>query len=133
MESCGRACFIGANGERKSVPPTNEEVAGFLKAMKDRFGDDSVRQDGNDTLIYFRYTQNPKGLKVSQGYCLCPLVEDGPARLSDTYCQCSVGYVRELFERSTDRPAEVVLMESLRRGGKACRFTVRVKGLSVVS
>jgi hypothetical protein len=49
-----------------------------------------------------------------------------PADLSPTYCHCSVGYVAYLFERSIGRPVRVELLESLRGGGKACRFAVHV-------
>ncbi len=77
-------------------------------------------------VVYFNYRGNPAGLQIADGYCLCPLVEDGPADLSPTYCHCSVGYVAYMFERSTGRPTRVELLESLRGGGKACRFAVHV-------
>jgi len=43
-----------------------------------------------------------------------------------TYCHRSVGYVAYMFERATGRPTRVDLLESLRGGGKACRFAVQV-------
>jgi hypothetical protein len=75
--------------------------------------------------VYFNYVGNPKGLKISDGYCLCPMIEDKPDILSPTYCQCSVGYVKYMFQRLiTYKPVQVDLLESLRSGGKACRFKV---------
>jgi Family of unknown function (DUF6144) len=73
----------------------------------------------------FRYTQKLRGLKVADGYCLCPILEDAPKDVSATDCQCSVGYVRAIFEQGLGKPAKVELAESVRRGGKGCNFTVR--------
>ncbi|HQT92614.1 MAG TPA: DUF6144 family protein, partial [Candidatus Kryptobacter bacterium] len=60
------------------------------------------------------------------GYCLCPLVESGPEGLSGTYCDCSVGYVREMFRTYTGKAVSVELLESLKRGGRTCRFGITV-------
>jgi predicted hydrocarbon binding protein len=34
--------------------------------------------------------------------------------------------VKEMFERAVGKPVRVELTESIKRGGKACRFVVRV-------
>jgi hypothetical protein len=97
MEACGRTCFIGAHGKSSSEKVSPEQEAEFLKRHRARFGENSVRKEGDQTVLDFWYIQNPRGLKVADGYCLCPVVEDGPEKLSPTYCHCSVGYVREMF------------------------------------
>jgi predicted hydrocarbon binding protein len=58
--------------------------------------------------------------------CLCPLVQSGSETLSDTYCNCSRGWVKEMFEMVSGKPVEVTLTESIKRGAKACRFVVQV-------
>jgi hypothetical protein len=58
--------------------------------------------------------------------CLCALVKDGTARLSDTYCTCSLGWMKETFETVMGRPVDVTLDESVKRGGQRCRFTVQL-------
>jgi len=60
-------------------------------------------------------------------YCMCPLVESGPPGLSPTFCLCSTGYVREIFERQLARPVTVELVESLKTGGRDCVFRVTVR------
>lgn len=75
--------------------------------------------------MHYQYTQNPKGLKVADGYCLCPIFEDAPKGVSPTYCQCSVGYVRAIVEQGLGKPAKVELTESILRGEKGCHFTIR--------
>ena len=91
MEACGRSCYFGAYGDAPATVPTDEKVQGFLKCLRDKFGPQSVRTEGNQTIIDFAYIANPRGLRVADGYCLCPVLEDGPVKLSPTYCQCSVG------------------------------------------
>jgi len=125
MEACGKTCFVGAHGEAKPTEASPVKEQAFLDRHQARFGKDSVRREGNETLLDFWYSQNPRGLKVSDGYCLCPVVEDGPEKLSPTYCHCSVGYVREMFSRELGKPVSVELIRSLRRGDRECRFLVR--------
>ncbi len=116
MERNGQVCFVGAYGPRKELP----DAAGLETIVK-KWG---LRREGND--IYFDYVQNPQGMKVASGWCLCEVVAKGPENLSGTYCQCSVGYVREMFSRFAGKEVRVELLESLKRGGKACRFKISV-------
>ena len=92
--------------------------------MNKHLGPYNPKREGN--IIFFNYVQNPRGLKVSDGYCLCPLIEDGPEIFSPTYCQCSVGYVEMIFKNITGRNTSVELLESLRTGGSSCRFKIEV-------
>ena len=122
MEANGRACAMGAYG-----PPDPAKKVGvdeFVAGLATHVGPENARREGD--VVFFNYEQNPDGLSLKDGYCLCPIIEDGPADLSPTYCHCSVGYVSYLFERNIGRPVRVELLESVRRGGKACRFAVHV-------
>jgi len=124
MQACGRGCFTEAFGARSQEPPPAGALDRFLAAYQ-AAGETEIRREG-DT-IYYRYGPqegNPYGLRLTDGYCMCPVVESGPARLSPTYCQCSAGYVRESFERLTGRPCRVQVLESLRTGGSSCRFRI---------
>jgi hypothetical protein len=130
MEACGRTCFQGAlaagfhgsaANEKPNAPPPDLEAwfNGFQKAV----GPGHLYREGD--IVHFKYFANPRGLKVADGYCLCPILEDGPRQLSPTYCHCSVGYVTASFERGSGRKVKVELVDSLRRGGKECHFAVR--------
>jgi hypothetical protein len=94
----------------------------FIARAQARFGEEVVHREGD--VVYFNYVQNRRGLKVADGYCLCPLVETGPAGLSGTDCLCSVGYVQHMFETMAGHPVKVELRESLKRGGKGCKFKI---------
>lgn len=124
MQSNGAACAKDAYGEfTNDKPATIEDIDQKIVAWQKNLGKENIYRQ--DSVIFFNYVANPKGLKISDGYCLCPLIENKPETLSPTYCQCSVGYVKYMFQRFiTFRPVEVELLESLRSGGKACRFKI---------
>ena len=129
MEANGRACFMGAlasgfygSADKKpAAPPPDLDTwfAGFQKAV----GPERAYREGD--VIHYKYSQNPRGLRIADGYCLCPILEDGPRQLSPTYCHCSVGYVTASIEHYSGRKATVDLVDSLRRGGKECHFAIR--------
>jgi hypothetical protein len=123
MERNGRACFTAGNGAI-TPPDPPPDLDTWLAGFQKHVGRENLWRDGDR--VHFKYVSNPRGLRVADGYCLCPLVEDGPATLSVTFCHCSVGYVSLLFEGGTGRKAQVTLLDSLRRGGKECHFLVRL-------
>ena len=124
MESCGKECYCAYYGAAASSNQGIEAVDLFLRQIETQFGKENAHRDGKK--IYFNYIQNPKGLKIEDGYCLCPLTEDGPEGLSPTYCICATGYVKEMFERMMGQSVRVELLESLRSGGKKCRFLIHI-------
>jgi hypothetical protein len=124
LEACGRLCHEGSHPP--GPPPTPERRQRFLDALRRSEGADHVRETAAGTVVELRFTQNPAGLETADGHCLCPIFEDAPKDVPALYCQCSVGYVRSLFEQGLGRPARVELTESVLRGGKTCAFTVTV-------
>ena len=120
MEANGKACYLASHKAASMPIPLPDMV----QRLQSSVGPENCRREGN--VVYFNYVKNRNRLRIADGYCLCPLVEKGPEGLSGTYCQCSVGYVREMFESTTRRKAQVELLESLKRGGKACRFKITV-------
>jgi len=126
MQTNGAACAKGAYGE---IPGTKaatlEEIDKTITLYQQKLGKENIYRA--DNIVYFNYVGNSKGLKISDGYCLCPMIENGPVTLSPTYCQCSVGYVQYMFQRFiTFKPVRAELLESLRGGGKACRFKIMI-------
>jgi hypothetical protein len=126
MQINGQVCARGAYGEMgTTVPKSLDEVDKVIADWQKFLGPDNICR--KDKTVFFNYVGNPKGLKIADGYCLCPMIENGPATLSATYCQCSVGYVGFMFQKLiTGSPVKVELLESLRAGGKSCRFKVEI-------
>lgn len=111
MEANGRAC--ARRGSASMAEQNKGQMAEFLKAMEGHLGKGNARQEGNKiTLVY------PE--------CFCPLVKSDPSRLSETYCNCSVGWVKEMFEIVLGKSVEVELLKSIKRGGDCCHFVVTV-------
>jgi len=78
-------------------------------------------------VIYFQYNSSAEtGAASPEGVCLCSMVESKPAGMSPTYCHCSVGYVKEMFELRFGRKVDVELLDSVLRGGKRCKFKITV-------
>jgi hypothetical protein len=126
MQINGSLCAKGAYGELpEQTPHSLEDIDLTISNWQKTLGKENIFRNGN--VVFFNYVGNPKGLKIVDGYCLCPMLENGPATLSPTYCQCSVGYVGYMFHKLiTGKPVQVELLESLRGGGKACRFKVTI-------
>jgi hypothetical protein len=125
MQACGRSCCINAFGVAPKIKPTREEAERYVKLLE--AGGYKVQREGGKITIIFnwgRTHQNPWGLIMSDGYCMCPLLEKQTVEVSPTFCQCSTGYVKELFERNTGWTTTVELLDSLKMGGKDCIFKV---------
>jgi hypothetical protein len=126
MQACGRSCFIRAFGVAPEEKPSAEESQKYLQTLKSRGYE--VRQEKEMTTVVFNWGrdhQNPWGLIIRDGYCMCPLVESGPPGLSPTFCYCSTGYVKESFQRYLNQPITVELLDSLKMGGKDCVFKIQ--------
>jgi hypothetical protein len=119
MQANGRACYQrGMKGRTIKPVPLDE----YLPVLQKRFGKENCRREGD--IIFLSFGNAPTGSNGAAGKCFCPMVESGPAGLSGTYCECSVGYVLEMFQTGTGRNVGVDLLESVKRGGKECRFRV---------
>ncbi len=112
MEACGRAC--ARTGPARVAKECQGNLEQWLTILaKWHGGEEYVRRDGD-------------AVEVLCAECLCALVKDGPARLPDTYCTCSFGWMKETFEAVLGRSVDVTLVESIKRGGQRCQFLVQL-------
>ncbi len=117
METCGRAC--ARRGAVRAAEACQGDLDRLVTALQDWMGADGVVREGTV-------------MRVTYPKCFCELVAESPARLPDTYCFCSCGWLKEMFETVVGQPVTVTLFESVKRGGAACRFEVRVPGAEAV-
>ena len=124
MMTNGKNCYqewIESTGQQTEVVPYEKWVARVNENVKDC----SFQID--DNIIYFQYMGSAEtGQKAPENICLCPMVESKPDGLSRTYCQCSVGYVKEMFEQTFGKPVDVQLIGSVLYGEKRCKFKITV-------
>jgi len=111
LEKCGRQCqsenFI------KKARKIYEET-GSIDEFLDQFGQvyKNLHREGDRVYIIY-----PK--------CYCPNVNKIPTgKLSATYCNCSRGWAKALFEGALGRPVEVIMEKSIVKGDEQCRFRV---------
>jgi hypothetical protein len=59
-------------------------------------------------------------------YCHCALVKRSEDPISPTFCCCSGGWVKQLWEGIFQQPVEVEMTESLLKGNDRCTHTVKI-------
>jgi predicted hydrocarbon binding protein len=67
---------------------------------------------------------------ITGGYdrCYCSMVRHASTPFKDkTYCQCSTGWYKQLFETALGRPVEVTLLQSIISGSETCEFEIKLK------
>ena len=111
MQSCGRECA------RRSAIKLAQSCRGNVKKMVDalakHLGEEKNYIKGNSVYIEF-------------DKCECPLVQKGPDRLPLTYCECSRGWLSEMFETAWQNPVQVEMVQTVKTGGPSCKFIIRL-------
>lgn len=111
LEQCGRQCQ-SENFIRKArkIYEKSDDIDEFL----DEFGQvyENLHREGDKVYIIY-----PR--------CYCPNVNKIPlGKLSATYCNCSQGWAKALFEGALGRPVEVIMEKSIVKGDEHCRFRI---------
>jgi predicted hydrocarbon binding protein len=109
MESCGRDC--ARRGATRMAEACKGDVDRLVAKLAEMLGQGNARRENN-------------AIRLVYEKCYCPMVAKGPARLSDTYCNCSRGWVMEMFEIASGKPVKVACLSSIKRGGEKCEFEV---------
>ena len=111
LEQCGRQCqsqsFIK---KAKAIYEKSKNTDDFLNKLAQVYK--HLHREGNKVYIVY-----PK--------CYCSQVNKIPkGKLSGTYCNCSRGWAKALFEGATGKPVEVNMEKSIINGDDQCRFKV---------
>jgi predicted hydrocarbon binding protein len=111
LEACGRQCAPdGLIEKARRIFESSEDIGGFLARLGEVFEAVQV-EDGKVYVVY------PE--------CYCEQIKGIPsADVPNAYCDCSVGWVKELFERATGRKVSVKRISSVVAGDPECRFQV---------
>ena len=111
MESCGRAC--ARSGVIDSAVVCQGDLDKFLSTMGKWVGKKNVSREGD-------------AIQVIYEKCYCRLKTQVPVELSDTYCSCSSGWLKEMFETVVGKPVDVEIESTINRGAEKCRFLVNL-------
>lgn len=115
METCGRQCISGGILEKarklaKSTPDLDSLLA---QLNQEHLGGGHLWREGD--VIHAMYD-----------HCYCGSVNKTKEPFSSTYCYCSCGWYRQLFETLLERPVEVELLGSIIQGDENCRFKIMI-------
>ncbi|MFX0082727.1 MAG: DUF6144 family protein [Candidatus Hodarchaeota archaeon] len=113
METLGNTCF-----NRFFV-----KIAGDIKKKSNEI--DEIIQNINKAsgAEYFKLEDNKIYATFNQ--CLCQIgVREAEEPISKTYCSCSLGWMKSLFNMILDNPFKVELIDSIVSGGKSCQFII---------
>jgi len=111
LEQCGRRCQSESFVKKaRGIYQKSKNMDEFL----DRLGN-----------VYKHLHREGDNLYIVYPKCYCSFVNKiSPGKLSATYCNCSRGWAKALFEGALERPVEVVMEESIVKGDDRCRFRI---------
>ena len=113
LEECGRQCTPASLVKKaKTLYEASSDVGEFLEKLGEVFEELQIEDDG----VYVVYPR-----------CYCPQIEGiAPGKLSATYCNCSRGWIKQLFEGAIGQEVSVKLVKSIVDGATQCRFKVEL-------
>ena len=110
LESCGRKCIgKGFLEKAETIAKKSKSTEEFLEGLSKIWKHLHVGKDGV-LVVYER--------------CYCPLVRGYEGRMSQSFCNCSAGWIRELFETALKKPVKVEKKGTIKQGNKQCEFKV---------
>jgi predicted hydrocarbon binding protein len=127
MLRCGHDC---ARAHKSTIDNSRkkrqrfESLDEFLAAEEKKPGKASrIERKGN--IVYHYFTPSSYGQGVR---CFCGLLKGlpGDQTVSRTYCQCSKGFVEEIWQAYLGRKPKVEMTESAVSGAKECKFAVHL-------
>jgi predicted hydrocarbon binding protein len=124
MENCGYKC---AEVNKRVIERAKarlkkySNIEDFLEAeQRNPIKGTSLVREGN-TLYQFH---KPQSLRMK---CYCSLVNSAEEKISPTYCHCSKGFVKKLWESILERPVNVDLIQSVMSGANECKFAIHLQ------
>lgn len=113
METCGRMCIAKSTIKAaKKLKQQSKDLDEFLLLLNSHGigGGHLKRKRGQ---IHAKYDR-----------CYCGWVSKTREPISLTYCQCSVGWYKQLFETTLEQTVGVSIVQSIANGAGSCRFII---------
>jgi predicted hydrocarbon binding protein len=123
MENCGFNCAKmnkGAIEEAVARRKKFKTVDEFIDAeQKTPTKGTRLAREGN--VLYQYYTPQSYGVR-----CYCEMVAAAGGEVSPTYCHCSKGFVKTLWETVLEKPVNVEFVQSAISGADECKFAIHI-------
>lgn len=119
MEFCGETC-------------AREELYGPALDIAKRIAEEEVTEDqileraNREILWCGTWTRKGNIIQCTCLECGCPLVKNKVVKLTGTFCYCSLGWVKRIFETLFKTPVRVELEKAIGFGDDVCKYVVHV-------
>jgi len=112
QEANGRAC-AARGGSVDWAKSFGGDVDKFLADMRKHVGAGNAVREG-------------RRIRLTYEKCFCPLVADLKDPISPSYCLCTQGWTRAVYEALIGQPVRVALLASIKRGDPKCLIEVEI-------
>jgi len=110
MEAMGNYCVKDILPATEKVKANSEDLDEMIDNLNELFGGEYFIIKGNKI-----YSELDK--------CFCHFgVKKTEKPISRTYCQCSLGYMKQLFSSLLDKSVKTELIQSILTGSDTCKF-----------
>ena len=115
LQKCGASCaghsglIEGAKIIRNEHEPGISSEIIFNSFKTQYYNSPDLTMEGGEVLLVFRE-------------CTCPLAKNGV--INAYLCNCTSGFTKRVFETLFGRHVDVILEETIQRGGNTCRQRV---------
>ena len=114
MELCGEAC-ARSDGDLEIAKRIAEEATDEKEILA---------RINKEILWCGTWTKKGSTIQSTCVECGCPLIRNKVVDLTGTFCYCSTGWVKKIFETALKKPVTVELEKSIGLGDKICKFVV---------
>lgn len=116
MQLCGEAC-ARSDGDLEIAERIAEEAIDEKEILT---------RVNKEILWCDTWTKKGSTIQSTCVECGCPLVRNEIVDLTGTFCYCSTGWVKKIFETVLKKPVAVGLEKSIGLGDKICKFVVYI-------
>lgn len=113
-ETCAREALFGGGDLDIAKKIAEEEV-----------DEEEILKRANKEILWCgTWARKGNTIQATCARCGCPLVKNKVVNLTGTFCYCSRGWVKKIFETLLKKPVSVELEKSIGLGNKVCKFIV---------
>ncbi|WP_100066156.1 DUF6144 family protein [Miniphocaeibacter massiliensis] len=114
-----KGCYCNENGKLKDTAIYLKKI--YLSVNKDLYKFvEILNENGAGWYIKGNF------LYTKMFSCECPMLEESKISESLTWCHCTAGYNKKLFEIVFDKSVEVEILQSMRQGFDYCLIEIKV-------
>ena len=113
MQSCGKQCLGNSTIQKaEKLFKESEGLDDFLLRLNENhIGGGELCLDGNTIL-------------GSYSTCYCGSISKSKEKIPQTYCYCSTGWFKRLFEEVLEKPVQVEILQTIASGSDKCLFRI---------